>query len=399
MTTDPNEQVAESTGRGRLGHSLRLGLIYVGFFLFLGMFMPYWPVWLKDLGLGATEIGILVALTHAMKIVTSPVIGQISDRSGNRRLILIALSGLAVISFAFYFEARTLWALALVTLISHIFIPAILPLTEQVTMSAVRRQGLHYGRVRSSGSVAFIAATLFGGALLDRFEPGVILPFSIAALALTLVAVLLLPPDAPRRQRNSGRVGFAPIFGLLADRNLAVVMIAVALLQASHGVYYALGTVHWLGAGVGAGTVGLLWGVAVVAEVVLFIVAQRWIARQNPMAVFLWVAILGAARWTLVSLTTDPALLLVAQCLHAATYGATHLATIAFLARHVPEHRAATAQAIYSAGPMGLALGLVMAMSGALYDAVGGGAFLAMAGMCGVCAFVSCLALRPPSRL
>jgi PPP family 3-phenylpropionic acid transporter len=78
----------------------------------------------------------------------------------------------------------------------------------------------------------------------------------------------------------------------------------------------------------------------------------------------------------------DPpaAVLPLLQVLHAASFGATHLGAMAFLARAVPRELAATAQ-----GGVATATGLVMAgataLSGLMFSAWGSVAYLAMAGM------------------
>ncbi|MEX1147862.1 MAG: MFS transporter [Sphingomonadales bacterium] len=370
---------------------LRIGFVYCGFFLFIGMFMPYWPAWLADRGIGAAAIGLLVALTQALKIITSPLIAQLSDRSGKRRRVLSTVAVLAVVTFSLYWGADGLLALAVVTLVSHAFIPALLPLTEQIAMSSVRRGGINYGRVRASGSAAFIVAALAGGVLVDRFDTGVVLPFCLAALALTWVATLLLPGDDKSGPGTSGHkagkfrgkaLGFGPIVDLLRQPDFRITIIIISLLQASHGVYYALATIHWRAMGLDTTIVGVLWVVAVMAEIILFVVAGNRVAAMSPVKVFAMVGALGAVRWAITAIAIDPWVLGVTQSLHAMTYGATHLATMAYLARAVPESRAATAQAIYSAGPMGIAIGLVLAGAGALYTVAGGGAFHAMAVLC-----------------
>lgn len=399
-------------GDSRLGVGLRLALVYGGFFLFIGMFMPYWPAWLKDMGLSPTAIGLLLALTQTLKIITSPLIAQISDRTGKRRFVLSVVAAAGSVTFSLYFGVEGLLALALVTVISHAFIPALLPLTEQFAMSAVRSHAINYGRVRATGSATFIVAALAGGMLVDRYDTAIVLPVCLGALVLTWLATLTLPEPLSassfgprgrsgsdgetgasdnravrterRKQRRSRDTdfGFAPIIDLLRRSRFRTMIIIVCLLQASHGVYYALATIHWRTIGLDATVIGLLWSVAVVAEIILFVAAGNRVAALSPIRVFIIVGVLGVVRWSVTAVSGDPVVLGVVQCLHAMTYGATHLATMTFLTHEVPEHRAASAQALYSAGPMGLATGLVLALAGVLYDGVGGGAFWAMAAMC-----------------
>jgi PPP family 3-phenylpropionic acid transporter len=73
----------------------------------------------------------------------------------------------------------------------------------------------------------------------------------------------------------------------------------------------------------------------------------------------------------------------LAQALHALTFGAMHLATMRVMQRAIPAAVAGTAQTLLAAG-----IGAVM-MAGTLaagwgYAAVGAGVFWGMAGMCAV---------------
>ena len=75
------------------------------------------------------------------------------------------------------------------------------------------------------------------------------------------------------------------------------------------------------------------------------------------------------------------AVLAVVQVLHAATFGATHLGAINFIMQRVPAALSATAMSLYGSVLSGLAMGASILVSGPLYAAWGGGAYLAMAGI------------------
>jgi PPP family 3-phenylpropionic acid transporter len=71
-------------------------------------------------------------------------------------------------------------------------------------------------------------------------------------------------------------------------------------------------------------------------------------------------------------------LLPLLQCLHALSFGATHLGAIGFVARAAPAGSSATAQG-YLAVSLGLVMAMAMALAGWLYARWGGLAYLAMA--------------------
>ena len=66
------------------------------------------------------------------------------------------------------------------------------------------------------------------------------------------------------------------------------------------------------------------------------------------------------------------------QCLHALSFGATHLGTMAVLTRFAPRGRGATAQGDFSA-VAGIAFAAAMSLSGVLVERFGIAAYAAMA--------------------
>jgi PPP family 3-phenylpropionic acid transporter len=182
----------------------------------------------------------------------------------------------------------------------------------------------------------------------------------------------------------------------LRNRSFALFLAAAAMIQGSHAVYYAFGTLHWRAAGYSEDVIGALWAEGVVAEIVLFMVGGRLVRRLGPARLIALGGFAGTVRWLVLGLTDALPALVCVQILHAFTFGAAHLGAIHFIARAVPPALSATAQRLYSAVVMGLGLGLMLLASGWLYTAFAGGAFHAMAAAAligGILAWV--LARRP----
>lgn len=371
------------------GLMLRLGGLYGAYFLFIGLLTPYWPLWLKAHGLDVTAIGWLVAMTQILKVTTAPMIAQVSDQTGRRRDILLGAALLSPLAFAFFGLAQSALAIFAVTALLHLVLPAIMPLTEQMTLAAARRHGLDYGRARAVGSFTFIVAALVGGAVIARTSPLSVFWMMWGALGLTALVALWLPKDDGAPQRGRARLSFAPIAGLLRQPGFARMLATVSLLHASHAVLYVSGTLHWQAHGIGTDVIGMLWGVGVIAEILLFLTAGRWVRRWPVAWILMATGALGLLRWGVTAVTVDLPLLFAIQILHGVTYGVTHMAAMQYLSRAVPEERAATAQALYAAVPMGLASGSALALSGSFYAWFGGHAYFIMAGLCAVAVWVA----------
>ena len=53
--------------------------------------------------------------------------------------------------------------------VSHIAQSAIIPVSDSLALAGTRRFGLDYGRMRSSGTYAFMLANLAGGLFMQTF--------------------------------------------------------------------------------------------------------------------------------------------------------------------------------------------------------------------------------------
>ena len=358
----------------RTALTVRYSAFYGGFFFTAGILMPFWPLWLENRGLGAVQIGIILALGSWVRVLTNPIVAQVADRSGRAKTVLVIFAGLNVLAFAGFIPAHGFWWILAISLLAAISFPAMIPIGESQVMSAVLRYKLDYGRVRLWGSITFIVATLGAGRLLTGRDPDLILLLVLAALAATFVTALLFP----RQSGETSKTERGGIATLLRQPRFVLFVATASLLQASHAVYNGFSTLHWRAAGISETAIGVLWAEGVVAEILLFSVSGFFVARLGPMALLMLAGISGVARWTVLAQTTDMTSLVAVQVLHAITFGAVHLGAMHFVARNAPPGLSATAQGLY-ASASGLAMGLAMIGAGSLFANFGGKAFFAMA--------------------
>lgn len=359
--------------------TIRYAAFYGGFFLTAGILLPFWPLWLENRGLGAVQIGIILALGPWVRVLTNPMVAQVADRSGRAKTVLVIFAGLSVLAFAGFIPAQGFWWILAISLVAAICFPAMLPIGESQVMGAVLRHRLDYGRIRLWGSLAFIVGTIGAGRLLTGRSPDLILLLALAALAATFLATLLFPQQSNETSKNEQN-GIAT---LLAQPRFVLFVATASLLQASHAVYNGFSSLHWRAAGISETVIGELWAEGVIAEVLLFSFSGFFVARLGPIGLLMLAGICGVVRWTVLAQTTDMAALVVIQLLHAITFGAVHLGAMHFVARNAPPGLSATAQGIY-ASSSGLAMGLAMIGAGSLFASFQGKAFFAMAAISAV---------------
>jgi PPP family 3-phenylpropionic acid transporter len=255
-------------------------------------------------------------------------------------------------------------AIAWLVGLTSIAAAAALPLVEAITLNTLAGRAGRYGPIRLWGSVGFIAAVLAGGGWLDTRLLGA-LPYAMFAFALATVAIACLLPT-PRVRCPPVRANFRP-------RGAAAALLAAALcMAAAHGALYAFFTLHLQRLGYGGWLIGCLWTLGVLAEIAVFLflpaLFQRFALSTLLMAsagcgVLRFLAIGWAADWLLV--------LLVAQLLHAATFGSFHAAAVAAVQRLFPAHAQARGQALFSSVGYGAGGALGALAAGWAWEAAG----------------------------
>jgi len=358
--------------------ALKLGLFYAAYFLFGGIHLPFFPLWLEARGLDPKTIGIVIAVPMIVRIFITPVIAHQADRHRALKATLAVCSvagTLAMIAVGLVQGAVPIliaFALAMAAL------APMLSLSDAYALTGLGARGRAYGPVRLWGSVAFIAGNVGAGLVLEAIAPGNLIWLIVASLlALVAAAFALTPLGDARPAKDAPR---ASGLALLRNPAFVAVVFAACTIQGSHALYYGFSTLQWRAAGIDGTTIGLLWGLGVAAEIVLFALSARLPGWLGPFAL---IAIGGTGailRWTVMAFDPPAALLPLLQLLHAASFGATHLGTMAYLARAVPKELAATAQG-YVATLGGVVTASATAASGAVFAASGSLAYLVMAGM------------------
>ena len=356
----------------RLADGQRVGLFLATFFAAGAVTTAYLPVWFADRGLSSAEIGQVLGLGSLLRVLTVPGWGWLADMVGRRRAVLFLGAALAAGAALLLPAANGFAGILLIAAVQGVAASALTPLSDALTLALAALRRLDYGRTRAYGSVAYMAATALGGALLGQLGSGMV-PWMIAgfyALACTLTPALpgiITPPATVRLQHG-------PLF----NRSFRLALAATALIQGAHAAYYAFATLHWRSAGIQDGTIGLLIAEGIVAEVALFIWGRRLVERLGPARLTAVAAAASVLRWTATAFVADVPALAVIQLLHAATFACQHLSTMLVL-RTMPAHRAGTAQALMSALGFSAPTGLLIWLSGQIYGEAGGLTFLVMA--------------------
>lgn len=361
----------------------RFSLSYALLMIGTGIQLPFLPMWLQAQGLSVAQITAVIAAMTATRVVGAPLFAALADYTGRRFLVIRGCAIGAVLSYGLLSQANSYAMIMGLGLLAALLFAPIFPLIEGFSVESASRLGLEYGRLRLWASLSFLVGSLASGALLTILPAQDTMLLITAAQMLSVAATFVLPPE-PRHlphpsQVTPLQVGAALKF-LFASR-FTVFVVAASLANCSHGLLYAVSSLHLARLGFDTFQIGMLWAAAVLAEVALFFFSGR-LVKDVPLPRLLCIGLFGAAmRWLGMGFATEFYQVALLQMLHCISFATTHLSLMHFIRLHVPHNLRNTAQGLYTAFAAGLLLSSVTWISGPLYSRFGGEAFLFMAGL------------------
>jgi NNP family nitrate/nitrite transporter-like MFS transporter len=192
----------------RAGHlpTLIAALLYfdVSFMVWV-LFGPLAPFLREELGLSATEQGLLTAIPLLGGSLFRPILGAIGDRIGGRRTGLFGLIlTLATLTFGWRFAhtAVHFYALGFLLGVSGASFAVALPLAGR--WYPPRYQGLAMG-IAGAGNSGTLLATLFAPRLAERFGWAATFGIAMIPVAAVLAMFFVLAKDSPQRVAPTSR--------------------------------------------------------------------------------------------------------------------------------------------------------------------------------------------------
>ena len=347
------------------GFAWRLALFYAALFVALGVQLPFLPVWLAAKGLDADMIGIVLAIPMIVRVFAIPLATRRADRHDALRMAIVIAATGAVVGYGVVGLAQGAGAIAMAFVFASVFYTPIMPLADAYALRGLDGLGRAYGPVRMWGSAAFIVGSFGAGILLDVTAARDLIWLIVAAAVITAAAACALKPLGPHLG-SAPQAGLSFAGGVWREPAFLAVAAAASLIQASHAVFYGFSALDWRAAGFDGAAIAALWALGVAAEIVLFAISGR--LSLAPTTLLLAGATGAVMRWGAMAFDPPAILLPPLQCLHALSFGASHL------------------------GALGLAMAASMALAGVLYTRWGGlayGAMALLAGAGGVCALAA----------
>lgn len=346
----------------------RLSGFYFLFFVTVGIFLPYWSLYLKAIGLDARQIGILSAILVFSKVFISYFWGWIVDHSGHRIRVIQLASLFSVICFSAVLFVHDFRDLAIILFVFSLFWSASLPQIEAATLTHLGDSSHAYTSIRVWGSISFIITVWSLGILFEYISiTNVPLLILLSMVVVWLISLFIPEQDIIQHEHNHDSVRTI----LFKPRVLALFTVCFLML-ASHGPYYTFYSIYLEDNGYPRTFIGQMWALGVIAEVLLFMMMQRLIGIFSLRILLISSLLLACLRWYLIGFYIDSMLvLIIAQLFHAATFGIYHAVVIQYIHKIFRGKLQGRGQALYSSVSFGAGMAIGSLVSGYGWERAG----------------------------
>lgn len=174
-----------------------------------GMVLPLLPYYAVTFGVGSTALGVLVASFALMQFISSPILGQLSDKVGRRPILLVSILT-SVASFAFFALATSFWGLLLSRVVAGLATEISVAQAYIADITEVRDRAKGMGRVGAVHGAGFIIGPALGGVLSPYGFTAAGWVAALLALVNLGFVFFFLPESLDPRQKDEGsqtRVG------------------------------------------------------------------------------------------------------------------------------------------------------------------------------------------------
>ena len=337
----------EATQRRQLAAFAAMSASY---YAHIGFVNPYLPLWLKEVGLGVFDIGLLIAVQSATRLFAPYAWGAISDRTGERvKLLRIGAAVALLASIGLFFNFGFAW-LATVLLVMFTHTSAMTAMNEAAMSHLVSTGGAfdarRYGRMRLWGSLGFLVTVFMAGAWFEHFGIGHFPMWTTLTLGIVLIAASRLPDlkEAPHPHETQ-----PAIWPVLRSPPVRWLFASIFFHVLAHMSVYVFLSLYLDGLGYSKTVIGMLWAVSVVAEIAWFFTQSRWL---HVLSLGGWLLLCAGVTVLRMGITATSAamlpLLVLAQLLHAVTFAAHHAVCIALITQHFPGRLRGRGQALYT---------------------------------------------------
>lgn len=358
---------------------------------------PYTQLLLRNKGYSHSLVGVIVAIGQVASIFFPVLFGMLSDRTRKTRLLFVVLAAGTAIAFVPTAISGSVAVTIVCFFVASALFWSINPMNDGYENRVLGGDSSKYGVVRAMGTLGYLVCLVvfaLTGFPVETDNRSIAL-CTVVTLAVFCFMVLFAPKDEPKGVETQGNEGRFFSFDWFSSK-FYLMMFVVALTRIAEAVIDKLLSSYMTEDLNLGGRFALFVALGAASEFVMIVVGGRLMQKGKVSAYGL--IVLSAIGMTVRLLIyrffpTIPAFI-VAQLLHACTFGALHIGVSKFVAQNVNESHYSLAMSFYWAIATNLPEMIGVLVGGFVIDIFGYGTLFASYVVFPVLALVICLANR-----
>lgn len=335
-------------------------------------FIPFYALLLRDRGLSADRIGLILAATSLAGVVATPFWSHAADtRFGSVHTLQLACGIACVADLALLATGSSIVAIAACAVVLGAAQGPQTAMTDALTLAQLGPLRLtEYGSFRVWASIGWGVGAVAFGAVFAALGLDAMLPVAAIGIAVVAVFVSRLPSGRPPpRQARAGR--FGSVGDAFRARRMPPFLLGVLLLATSTHAAWDFVPLRIAAGGGGPFLVGISSGVSAFVEIPFMrsttSLAQR-IGLRRVFALGAVVYVAASVAWALVS---DAVAVTAIRIAIGVGFGLVYPTLVVITGRLVPDRVRNSGQALMSICSFGLAPVIGGAIGGVVYQHVG----------------------------
>ncbi len=360
--------------------SRRIGihLFLINAFVFIpaAQYTPFLSAYFAKAGISALEIGILLTIGPIVSIIIQPIWAYISDRTGNRKLILCFVVLGTALSILSYYIGKTFFTFFIAALLLAVFVTSIIPLNDANTLHIAHKNGLDFSKIRMGGTIGYAITVIFAGAIV-KSKPSIGFLMGSIGYAILFLLIARLPKEeradlSPSEPKHSSieRKGRQSLLHIFESKEIYFILAFAFINQVGLSFNYSFIGVYMLKMGMTESTMGLINCISALSELPVLLLINHIIKKISPMKISLIACFLLSLRILAVTGGSLP-FVIISAVLHGMTYMTVYFSCAVYISKNVKRENQSKGQSILTIIQAGLASITGNIVGGFLVDRLG----------------------------
>lgn len=363
---------SKTLGMEKEGGLVRFNMSAYYFFSFIGFgaLFPLLSIFYEEAGLTGSQIGTVMSIGPVVAILAQPVWGILCDRFQNPRLILTVctlLTGLIGLGYLLYDHVviSLFFFFAMISALLSVFHSAIVPISDSIVLSDIRRRGGDYGLIRLWGAIGYAFAVWIAGLLIELTFTAIIFYIFASTLFVSVFFARQMPGEADVPKVDL-RAGLKQLFRI--PPYVVFLCSTFLIFGAINANNFYFGMYYTSIGGTVAG-VGLVFLIAAGSEAPFMLFVKKVITRFGLYPILMLAGVISSLRWILFFFEPSTAWILGLSIIQGLAVGFYIPSAVQLVRELTPENVKVTGMSIYASFGNGLGTMACTYIGGHIIDA------------------------------